>query len=357
MNLHSVGMARQLLLVYKARAQGTRETATFKDIGKDAVRENAARAGARIRVLIALLWVAVSAHAQEPLAPAQRGELGVRWWVTTGETKVSHNAQGLDPTLGNPTSVLVYENLDANTVELFGHQNFRDNLFLKGALGIGEINRGAFDDEDFDLGQIKFSDTTSSVPQGRIGYGWLDLGYQWVLREGAVSLGVFGGFSQWTEDYDAYGATDHIGFIGGDISRDVNVISNKVRWRALRVGFYGQFVVGRARLALDLAMVPYAEFRNEDSHHLRAQPVGSDPFALGPVPNIIDEGKGWGVQWDAELRYEIMRRTELGLGWRFWYLEARKGTTDFRNVPAAETPIVDFYTWRTGLSISLRRIW
>jgi hypothetical protein len=86
--------------------------------------------------------------------------------------------------------------------------------------------------------------------------------------------------------------------------------------------------------------------------------VGSDEFALGPVPNIIDEGEGWGLQWDAELRYEIMRRTELGVGWRLWYLEARKGTTDFANFSsAAEAPIVDFYTWRTGLTISLRRTW
>ncbi|HEV3008384.1 MAG TPA: omptin family outer membrane protease [Burkholderiales bacterium] len=304
----------------------------------------------RIRVLILALAISPAAIAQEEWPISRRGDLGVRYWLTTGETKLSHNAQDLDPTLGNPTSVLVYENLDASVLELFGRQNFRNNLFLKGAVGVGRINTGSFDDEDFETGQVKFSDTTSSVPQGRIGYGMIDLGHQWVLREGAISLGVFGGFSQWTEDYDAYGATDHLGFIGGDISRDVNVISNKVRWRALRVGFAGQFNLGRARLALDLAAVPYAKFYNEDSHHLRDD--------LGPVPNIIDEGEGWGVQWDAELRYEILRRTELGAGLRYWYLEGRKGTTDFRNVPsAAETPIVDFYTRRTGLTISLRRTW
>ena len=103
------------------------------------------------------------------------------------------------------------------------------------------------------------------------------------------------------------------------------MISNKVRWRALRVGFAGQFVFGRARLAVDVAAVPYARFYNEDSHHLRAQPVGSSPFALGPVPNIIDEGEGFGVQSDLELRYEIARRTELGVGLRYWYLKAREG--------------------------------
>lgn len=304
----------------------------------------------RIRALILALAISPAAAAQDESPAARRGELGVRWWASSGETKISHNAQVLNPTFGNPTSVLVYENLDANTFELFGRQNFRNDLFLKGLVGGGNINRGAFDDEDFDLGQVKVSDTTSSVTQGRIGYGVIDFGRQWVFGEGAVILGVFGGFSQWTEDYDAYGATDHLGAIGGDISRDVNVISNKVRWRALRAGFAGQFAIGHARLGLDLALVPYAEMRNEDSHHLRSD--------LGPVPNIIDEGKAWGVQFDAELRYEIMRRTELAVGARFWYLEVHDGTTDFRNFTfAEEAPLVDFYTKRTGLTISLRRTW
>ena len=59
----------------------------------------------------------------------------MRYWLSTGETKISHNAQGVDPTLGNPTSVLVYGNLDAHVLELFGRQNFRNNLFLKAAVG------------------------------------------------------------------------------------------------------------------------------------------------------------------------------------------------------------------------------
>ena len=317
----------------------------------------------RIQVLVLALsispvWaVSLSASAQEPSPISRRGDLGVRYWLSSGETKISHNAQAVDPTLGNPTSVLVYGNLDAHVLEIFGRENFRNNLFLKGAVGIGRITRGYFDDEDYRAGQVKFSDTTSSMRDGRIGYGMIDLGHHWVLREGAISLGVFGGFGQWTEEYHAYGATDHLGFIGGDIDNSVNVISNKVRWRALRVGFSGQFVFGRARLAVDVAAVPYAKFYNEDSHHLRAQPVGSSPFALGPVPNIIDEGEGFGVQSDLELRYEIARRTELGVGLRYWYLKAREGTTDFTNFANGETPIVEFYTVRTGVTVSLRRTW
>jgi len=178
-----------------------------------------------------------------------------------------------------------------------------------------------------------------------------------VLADGAFTLGLFGGFSQWSETYQAFGATDHLGFIGGDIPRDVLVITNKLRWRALRLGVAGEFTLGRARLMLDLALVPYAEMRNEDSHHLRAQPVGSSPFALGPVPNIIDEGEARGVQIDAALRYEIRRRTHLEIGARYWYLEVRDGTSDFRNVPGAEVPLVDFYTRRVGVTLGVLRSW
>jgi hypothetical protein len=311
----------------------------------------------RIQVLLLAVVIAPLVSAQEPWPTPRRGDLGVRYWLSTGETKISHNAQGVDPALGNPTSVLVYGNLDAHVLEVFGRENFRNNLFLKAAVGIGRINRGVFDDEDFEVGQVKVSHTTSSMRDGRIGYGMIDLGHQWVLREGAISLGVFGGFSQWTEEYNAYGATDHLGFIGGDIDNSINVISNKVRWRALRVGFSGQFIFGRARLGIDVAAVPYARFYNEDSHHLRAQPAGSSPFALGPVPNIIDEGEGFGVQSDLELRYAILRRTELGVGLRYWHLKASEGTTNFRNFSNGETPIVDFYTVRTGVTVSLRRTW
>jgi hypothetical protein len=305
---------------------------------------------ARVLVLSLALAAASPAAAQDALPAAQRGDLGLRWWVSTGKTKLSHNAQVLDPSLGNPTSVLVYENLDANVLELFGRFAIGERWFLKGAAGFGEINRGMFDDQDFRAGQIKFSDTASSVTQGRISYGILDFGRDWSVGGGATRLGAFAGFAQWTENYEAYGATDFMGFIGGDIPHDTKVISNKVRWRALRVGASGVFALGRGRLALDLALVPYAKLRNEDSHHLRAD--------LGPVPNIIDEGDGYGVQFDAELRYEILRRTELAVGLRYWHLEVRDGTTDFANFSVAEeAPLVDFYTRRTGLTVSVRRTW
>lgn len=303
----------------------------------------------RTLVAAAALAVAWGALAQD----APRGEVGARYWLSTGETKHAHNAQGVAPSLGNPTSVLLYENLDANSLELFGRQTFARDWFFKGMLGVGRINTGSFDDEDFNAGQVKFSDTTSSVSNGWLSYGSLDVGHRWLLGQGGVTLGVFAGYGQWTELAEASGATDHLGFIGGDIDRGVKVITNKLTWRALRIGFAGQVRFGRTQLGVDLAFIPYATYRNEDSHHLR-----DDPGELGPVPNIVLSGDGRGVQLEAELRHEIYRRTELALGWRYWYMEATNGKRSLPNFPGfVELPVTELYSKRTGLTASLRYIW
>ena len=53
----------------------------------------------------------------------------------------------------------------------------------------------------------------------------------------------------------------------------------------------------------------------------------------------------------------VVTGLSLGVGLRYWYLKAREGTTDFTNFSNGETPIVDFYTVRTGVTVSLRRTW
>ena len=309
----------------------------------------------RIRFLIVLVATCGAALAEPALEPVPRGDAGLRYWLSTGETTRSHNAQPLDPTLGNPTSVLTYENLDANALEVFGRFGFSGNWFLKGFLGVGHVNRGVFRDEDFNAGQVRFSDTTSSVTQGRIGYGAIDIGRaQWLFSDGRISIAPFFGYSQWTESVDAYGATDHLGFIGGDIPRDVLVITNKVVWKALRIGLAAQMSVApRTRLDLDVALIPYSKVRNDDSHHLRTSSTD-----LGPVPNIVLEGEGRGVQFDAELRYELRPRTELGIGLRYWYLDAYDGDRSLPNRPdVPRLPLVELYSTRFGITVSARRSW
>lgn len=307
----------------------------------------------RIRALTRIFWAALlaagcqGALAQTDMPAARRGELGIRYWLSTGETKNSHNAQAASPAAGNPTSVLTYENLYAHVVEIFGRQNFADDWFLKGNLGIGRINTGWFDDEDYFAGQVKFLDTTSSVTEGEIAYGTVDLGVrQWSLEGGRSSVGLFIGVNQWREDVDAYGITRTVDTLGifSDRPNSVLVLSNKVTWRSLRLGLAGHLAFGQhGELIADLAYIPYSKVRNEDSHHLRPD--------LGPVPNVIKEGVGTGVQLDFELRYEILRRTLLGLGARYWRLKAEHGTDN------GEFPLVELISERFGLTLSLARRW
>ena len=304
--------------------------------------------------LITGLALAASATAQEPSTAQafQRGELGVRYWLSTGETKHSHNAQGVVPSLGNPTSTLTYENLDANSLELFGRTRFAQNWFLKGMVGVGTINTGMNRDEDFNAGQVKFSDTLSSVSDGWLSYGNLDVGHQWVLKEGAVNLGVFVGYAQWTEEVEISGITELIPRFGDD-DRSLKVGINNLTWKALRIGFAGQFVFGKTRVTADLALIPYATYREEDSHLLRQSP--SD---LGPAPNIIHEGDGRGIQLDLEAGYEIHRRTILALGFRYWYFESTSGTRRLPNRPdQPELPMTELYSQRIGATLSLRHLW
>ena len=42
---------------------------------------------------------------------------------------------------------------------------------------------------------------------------------------------------------------------------------------------------------------------------------------------------------------------------RYWTMKVRDGSSNFRNVPGAEVPLVEFQTWRAGVTFSVRRTW
>jgi hypothetical protein len=74
------------------------------------------------------------------------------------------------------------------------------------------------------------------------------------------------------------------------------------------------------------------------------------------VPNIIHEGEGRGVQFDAELRHAVYRRWELGVGFRYWYLKSTDGERRL-NINFPDLPLVEFYSKRSGLTLSLTHNW
>lgn len=300
-----------------------------------------------------LCAASAGALAQTPSAPPQPAredfELGLRFWVSTGETRRSHDASAFDASLLNPTSTLTYSNLDGNAAELFARKRFAERWFVKGNLGFGVVNTGTFTDQDFFLvgGRPSMSQTVSAA-DGRLSYATVDLGRE-VWQKGIATFSLFAGYSQWNERIDGHGFSDS--FSSARLPPSVLVISNDLTWKAFRLGGEMRAVRGRSRFVIEAAVVPYAKYRNEDSHFLR-----QDPDDLGPVPNVIADGHGWGAQLEAEWRVGVpqVKGLEFGLGYRYWRMESQSGN---QTQAGLTLPVVELRSERHGFLLTLSRSW
>src|SRR5262245_57545406 len=115
--------------------------------------------------LIAAMLASAAALAQDPEPADARLQAGARYWLSTGSTKRSHDASSASPLLLNPTSTLIYSDLDSNALELYARKGFGESWFVKGNLGVGSVNTGTFTDQDFfiDNGQRVMTQTVSAV--------------------------------------------------------------------------------------------------------------------------------------------------------------------------------------------------
>ncbi len=290
------------------------------------------------RLMFALtMFLSAGAYSQE--ATDRRNELGVRYWLSTGETSWNHTAG--EPALGSPTSVLTYDKLEGHSAELYFRRYFRETWFVRGNAGLGTIRKGSFDDEDFAARQVKFSDTTSPVEGAGLRYATLDFGK--VLLEGTArrpQLHAFAGYQYWAERYDAYGLTDLFG--GPGLGANVPVISNESRWNSIRTGVGAKYGNGPYTFSLDVAYVPYTDLHNRDFHYLRSD--------LGGVPNVFMNGSGTGWQLDAEVRRALTKNLDVGLGLRYWTLKA-DGTITLGS--SAPLTLNEFESRRAGITATL----
>ena len=275
-------------------------------------------------------------------------EIGVRYWRSTGRTHWDHNAQPVQPAFGNPTSVLDYDKLDANSIDVQLEKRWTRGLFLRGLVGAGSVASGNLNDSDYFAGQVKFSETNSAITGGNLSYAVMDVGYDFLRPGPRTALGVFAGGSYWEETLEASGATYVVPAGTAEIPQSIRVLTNNAKWYSMRIGLNGRAqVTERLYLGAALAAVPYSRLHNEDSHHLRGD--------LGPTPNIVMNGDGRGVQADAEVRYALFKLTEIGLGLRYWKLRSTGGEVRF----AGDTPLPlnEFVSSRYGATLSLVSHW
>lgn len=259
-------------------------------------------------------------------------EVGIRYWQSVGSTRFSINSSRQNPALGNPTSVLKYEDLEAYSGEFFWYAKNETGTFAKGFVGGGGLSGGSLDDEDYFAGQVKFSDTYSKLKGEDLIYGTIDVGQHFKLIDRADKLwfSPFIGFNFWQETAMAYGARCNADDVGGGVCGtpgivvvpfSTEVIENEANWSSLRLGAELKAKLwNRLSVIGEAAVLPVAYVWSEDSHFLRTD--------LGQVPNIVDRGLGWGYQLEAALRYDFTPGWSAGAGVRYWFAEV-DGKSEF----------------------------
>ena len=280
----------------------------------------------------------------------QKLSLAIGTWISSGETSWSHDLSGISSISGNPTSELIYEDLESNIIELEGEIKLPHRVFLRTQFGFGTINDGRLVDDDFvsaagatnfgasQSGAHRISRTFSNVDGDNIWYLNLDLGFKlWATPNNDHFTRVFIGYQHWQEKVVATGVeqVECTSFTGGNpfcnspgtvTNTGQKVISNEVRWDSLRIGWEGSFRYSkRFWFDADLAYIPFAGLLNRDIHHLRTD--------LQQDPSFEMDGTGSGYNLEASLKYSLTKKLFLSAGYKYWKVKVSDGT--WKNLPVA----------------------
>ena len=217
------------------------------------------------------------------------------------------------------------------------HQEF----FGAFSVGIGSIDSGTLRDEDWLVGQVKVGDTNSAIKGDELHYWMLDLGRELLWTERST-LGAFLGFGQYYEVIDAFGVTNNLTGGTRTVTEGTRVITNDARWSFVRLGLNGRLSPWEPfMLSAEVAYLPFADLRNEDSHYLRND--------LGPVPNIHMTGSGNGWMWQVEGRYTLFTGGAIFVAYRDWHFKA-DGDIRFGS-SSQRLPLNNFETTRSGVRL------
>lgn len=267
-----------------------------------------------------------SSHA--PLIAFHRSEWGLEFggrdWLSSGRFQKAL----IQPSL---VSQLTYADLVANSGEIFARIDSPFDVFLKGFVGLGGINSGHMNDEDFVLATsatqsdlpgkkppIAYSNTISNANSGEINDATLDLGYDFAAGQG-YKLGAFAGYNLFHDRLKASGCSQ-IANRNSDCATPVPVstlgIIETDSWQSLRVGLNGDVALtDRFDLDIDAAYLPHVSLSGDDRHLLRNPPLF-----------IPESGIGQGTQLETTLSYRLTDNWSVGAGGRYWAAWTNSGS-------------------------------
>ena len=284
-----------------------------------------------------------SAHAQGYVSETV---LGIGVGLSTGQTDWNHTSPGG----GDPTSELTYDDTDLLSLELYGRLPLPEKFFIRGNIGIGiaEIGDGNLRDDDFNSAQVLISSTDSIIPDTDLFYVGFDIGREvaeFDNRRGSLSL--FAGFQYWREEHSGFGLFDRLTNTQ-TVPTSTQVFRNEVEWKSFRLGATGSYKMDdEVTWTADLAFIPYTDMHNEDSHLLRTSLAD-----LGPTPNIIMDGDGYGFQGEIGVAYHFAPNWTAKFDVRYWTLMSDGDIVFGPNstTPSAELPLNDLDTYRFGIN-------
>ncbi len=256
-----------------------------------------------------------------PLWPAAGWEVegGSRYFGSWGQFQKNF---GLEADAGFPSlqsgSRLTYNDMQTNSGELFGRIETPWNLFIKGYIGGGVTSNGHMNDED-NVGTlglpllVAYSNTLSPAVSGRIGYGAIDGGFDF-LRGPEYKVGVFAGYFVLNQAMNAFGCTAIASAICTPNPVPTSgspVITENDKWDAVRIGVAAEtMLTNQVKISGDAAYLPRVHFNGVDQHF-----IGN----TGALAEIFPaSGKGNGVQLETLVSYYLTPQWSVGVGGRYW---------------------------------------
>ena len=305
-----------------------------------------------ITLLLLFAPVASSWGQDSNLDARPRVELSLRSWLfTAGETQWSHDASGLDSTLGDPTSKLKYKDNDTHLVGIGAKVYLNRRLFLDGEFGLSvDFDRGNLIDEDYFVGQRLFSRTSSDVTGKGTWYFSGNVGYRAVeFQNDRGHLDVLAGFQYWRTTYEAKGFVCDSSVLTCNPST-LPAIKNTTHWiTPLQIGGQLEYrIVPRVSANIKMLFSPASVVYNEDIHFQRSD--------LQQDPSFSMWGVGLGAGVEPSISVMLTRHLTLTGGYRImWNRTYYYGRWENHPVGAgSETaPLTEFQTLRHGVTVSL----